>query len=217
MIYRLGFWTGPVPADDESACADLHTRIYAAQHRRQVTGGKPPPVPEVRRFVEAVLAELPESAEDPARAGDLGSGEPLASVRDRAGPGREAPAVEEAAACPWGSGDVAGAATAKVFLPRLRGPHRRAIALLTQIAHEHGLYGFDLASHRMLSMADVYWVDEVPSTDAILGVDPSTVLADLSAPRERICRGPELARQRLASAPAELEEIIAGSVLDAAS
>ncbi|MGO2311635.1 MAG: hypothetical protein ACTIMA_01255 [Brachybacterium tyrofermentans] len=215
MIYRLGFWTGPVPADDESACADLHTRIYAAEYRRQATGCKPPPVPEVRRFVDAVLAELPESAEDPAGAGDLGSGESLASVRDPADLGKEAPAEEEA--CPWGSGDVAGTATAEVFLPRLRGPHRRAIALLTQIAHEHGLHGFDLAAHRMLSMADAYWVDEVPSTDAILGVDPSTVLADLSASRERICRGPELARRRLASAPAALEENIAGTVLDAAS
>lgn len=185
MIYRLGFWTGPVPADDESACADLHTRIYAAQHRRQATGSKPPPVPEVSSFVDAVLAELPECAEE--------------------------------TACPWGASDVAGAATTEVFLPRLRGPHRRAIALLTQIAHEHGLHGFDLAAHRMLSMADAYWVDEVPSTDAILGVDPSTVLADLSASRERICRGPELARRRLASAPAALEENIAGTVLDAAS
>lgn len=198
MIYRLGFWTGPVPADDESACADLHTRIYAAQHRRQTTGLRPPPVPEMRRFVAAVLAELPELPEHPEQ--------PEVT---------EDPAGEPA--CPWSDGDVAGSSTADVFLPVLRGPHRRAIALLTQIAHEHGMHGFDLAAHRMLSIADVYWIDEVPSTDAILAVDPATVLTDLSASRERICRGPELARQRLADAPAGLQEITAVSALDAAS
>lgn len=197
MIYRLGFWTGPVPADDESACADLHTRIYAAQRRRQATGGRPPPVPEMRRFVEAVLVELPERAEDP--------------------DGAEEETCVEKETCPWSDAGVAGAATADVFLPLLRGPHRRAIALLTQIAHEHGLHGFDLAAHRILSMADVFWVDEVPSTDAILGIDPFTVLADLPAARERICRGPELARQSLAHAPDGLRTVAAGPVLGAAS
>lgn len=59
MIYRLGFWIGPSPADAEAACADLYTRVRLAEEIWREFDRPPSPVPRIRGFVEAVLELLP--------------------------------------------------------------------------------------------------------------------------------------------------------------
>jgi len=65
MRYRIGFWIGPAPADDESACADLHTRLHTSGQFVDSPTPPLPPCPRIARFAAAVLAEFPVDLGDP--------------------------------------------------------------------------------------------------------------------------------------------------------
>lgn len=65
MSYHIGFWIGPRPVDEETACADINQRIIAARWTWQTTGTAIPPLPRLGRFVDAVLTHLPEDPADP--------------------------------------------------------------------------------------------------------------------------------------------------------
>ncbi|GLI30936.1 MULTISPECIES: hypothetical protein [Brachybacterium] len=65
MRYRIGFWIGPAPVDDESACADLHMHLHTAG---QFVGSPTPPLPpnpRIVRFTADVLEEFPADLADP--------------------------------------------------------------------------------------------------------------------------------------------------------
>ncbi|WP_157773423.1 hypothetical protein [Brachybacterium vulturis] len=98
--------------------------------------------------------------------------------------------ADPAESSPWKHSDVADDAMADTFTPTIRGPHRGAIAILTRLAHDHGLQAFDLAAHRLLDAAEVIEVDGGLWTDAHLG-------GGADQPEFFDCRGPEIARERL--------------------
>ena len=63
MRYRIGFWIGAAPVDDESACADLHMHLHTAG---QFVGSTTPPLPPTARpprRIRRLATQLP-----PARA-----------------------------------------------------------------------------------------------------------------------------------------------------
>ena len=157
MIYRLGFWIGPTPADEEAACAELYTRVRLAEEIWREFDRPPSPVPRIRGFVDAVLDVFP---------------------------------VGSATNSPWKYSDVTDDAMADTFTPTIRGPHREVIALLTRLAHDHGLQAFDLAAHRLLDAAEVTEIDGRLWTEARLG-------GGMDELEFFDCRGPEIARERL--------------------
>jgi hypothetical protein len=76
MSYRLGFWIGPAPVDDESACADLHTRLHTSGQFVDSPTDPQPPCPRIARFAAAVLAEFPADLDEegsPWKHSDTGS------------------------------------------------------------------------------------------------------------------------------------------------
>jgi hypothetical protein len=90
--------------------------------------------------------------------------------------------------------DTAEEALGETFTPVLRGPNRRVIGRLTQLAHEHGVQAFDLAAHRTLHIADVLEHEDGPLISGPLG-------GGWDEPEDFACRGPEIARERLGLAP----------------
>lgn len=165
MRYRIGFWIGPTPADEESACADLHMRLHTSGQLVDSPAPEQPPCPRIARFAEAVLAEFPA---DP---------------------------LDERS--PWKYVDTAEEALGETFTPVLRGPNRRVIGRLTQLAHEHGVQAFDLCAHRRLDVRDVLEHEDGPLISGRLG-------GGWNEPEDFACRGPEIARERLGLAPSAL-------------
>ena len=172
MRYRIGFWIGPAPVDDESSCADLHTRMHTSGQFVDSPAAEQPPCPRIARFAEAVLAEFPADPLD-----------------DRS---------------PWKYSDTAEDALGETFTPVLRGPNRRVIGRLAQLAHEHGLQAFDLAAHRILHVRDVLEHEDGPLMSGPLG-------GGWDEPEDFACRGPEIARERLGLAPTDHVRAVAGA------
>jgi hypothetical protein len=184
MLYRLGFWLGPSPADALEACHALNQHICATDHAWGILETPVPPVPRIRAFVEEALRRYP--------------------LDDPAGSIWKYPDVRECAAGQAFHANLtgAGAQHARDDLAELAAA--MGINAFDMVQHRMlpdrspGAYAGEQSPNP--DVLPAYLAGEDPTDDGTAeGIDAEILAGERSrySPRARVCDGPERARESL--------------------